>query len=719
MHKHFKRFMIIVGICMVGIFNAVILQAQIMPIFRIGVLDSDDGALTRGAQLAVQQINQVGGVRGADGTMYRLQLVIQAPDDMDFALSNLEQASVIAVIGPEDSETALAHREALTALGVPVLTTATDDALLINDETNLMMRLNAQEALVQRALADYLINDLNAASLATVQLDLESTVGVIGFIRAASQLGLTPSEEYILSEENTIQRIALDIADEQTQFVAAYGVPEDVAELYTLLRENDWAGRFIYNRSSESRFRSNVQETLLQGIIGSSNWSYTLSDTASSRFIDAFIRTFGVLPAPKAAAAYDGIYLLQEAIQERGDLSGNLLAIDGFEGVQGMLGVASLADGEFSNQVVVSELGEFGAPLAIARYAGTQRLALADVAAASVTVVAVATVAPTLPPPTATPDGVYLVITRARQNVRTGPGLNYDIMGQLSEGDSAEVIGATVDFSWVAISYRGTNGWLSRSILDLNGNTNIVPILAAPPTPTPLPATATPIPPPQPDIIITNVTPSRLVIGTPVSITVTVRNQGGANAGQFAVATSFQPGEVYAAQIVSGLNAGAEITLTLTGTLNGATGPNNISIIADLNNQVNEGVGENNNASYIYSYVADDPLLSSASAIGTVTLNELDVVALDGGSNDIQWGGGAIVPLGATKLIQLTGFTSFDAVHRDAIANAPLTNVGVLNITPGMLVGIQTEGGNKYGVLQVISVAPGSQITFNYRMYDN
>src|SRR5689334_17222620 len=73
-----------------------ILQAQVLPVFRIGVLDFEDGPLARGAQLAVQEINDTGGVVGADGTAFQLQLVVQSPEDLEFALANIIQSSVIA-----------------------------------------------------------------------------------------------------------------------------------------------------------------------------------------------------------------------------------------------------------------------------------------------------------------------------------------------------------------------------------------------------------------------------------------------------------------------------------------------------------------------------------------------------------------------------------------------------------------------------------------------
>lgn len=685
-------------------------HAQGLPVFRIGVLDAENGELAHGAQLAVQEINAAGGVIGADGTVFQLQLVIQAIDDVDFAIANIRQASVIAIIGPADSQTALGKRDVITSLGVPVLTTATDDTLIVSDISNRFIRLRATEGLQGRAIADYLVNDLNAATMVTVQLDVESTVSMIGFSRASSQLGLTPSAEYILSGQTSMQNIMLNIVASRPQFVVTYGPPNQVAELYTGLRENEWFGRFVYNQADNGIFRENVQEILLEGIVGVSTWSYTLGDDTSQNFVFSYIRTFGELPDDLAAAAYDGVYMLREAIGQPGNLQSNLLAISNFDGVQGTLNPAGLSAGESSDNIAVYELGEFGAPFAVARFTGANRVILENPDF----------VRPTLTPlPTSTPEGVYLVITRAVQNVRSGPGLDYDIIGQLQEGDTAQVVGATIDFGWVTINFRGTMGWLSRGILDIEGDTVGVPILTPPPSPTPVPATATPVPPPIPDIVVVSASPNRLTIGSVFNVVATVRNQGGGNAGAFAIAGSFEPGNIFTAQNLQGLSAGSQVDIALSGILSGATGRYNVTIVADLNNQVDEGTGETNNSAFILSYIADAPLLTNAQAIGTIVLNELGVAALDGGTQDIQWGGGGIVPLGGTQLVLLNGFANADEVHRDAIANAGLVNATITNITPGMLIGIRSDTEGKYGLLQIVAAQAGGQITFNFRMYDN
>ncbi|MDQ7027644.1 MAG: ABC transporter substrate-binding protein [Anaerolineae bacterium] len=717
-NKRFKPYLLILGIAaiLIGTFALSSIAAQGQPVFRIGVLDSPDGSLTRGAQLAIEEINNAGGVVGADGTVFQLQLVIQPTTDLPTAVANINQASVIAVIGPESSQTILGNRSLLASLNVPLLTPATDDTIVVSDASKRILRIRAQESLQGRALADYLINDLNAASFVTVQLDLESTVSVIGFTRAASQLGLIAGEGLLLQEGVSIDNLVAQIIRQMPQFVVAYGPPELTAQLYTTLRQSDWPGRFVYNRANSVIFRNGVQESLLEGIIGVSSWSYTVGDESSQNFVFAYIRAFGNVPNELDAAAYDTVYLLQKAIGRPGALQDNLLAISNFEGVQGTLNPALLASGETSNNVVVTELGTFGAPLAVVRFVGGQRVPLESSDFVRET--------PT-PRPTATPEGVYLEITRAVQNVRTGPGLNYNILGQLQEGETARVIGANIDFTWVVIAFRGQNGWLSRGILDVIGDRNTIPVIAAPPSPIPPPTatlppvTATPPLPQLPDIVISSASPPRLTIGSSFNVNVTVTNAGASAAGPFAVAVTFEPGGVFSAINLPGLGANTSTNITLTGVLAGATGSQTVTIVADLNQQVAEGNGENNNFAYQFSYVADALLLTTAPATGTLTLNELGTIAFDGSGDDIQWGGGGIAPLGSTRLVLLNNFSSLASVHRDAIASANLQNLPIGNVQAGMLIGFLSDSGAKHGVIEVISANPGVSITFNYRTYDS
>ncbi len=692
-------------------------RAQTQPVFRIGVLGEERGAISNGARLAVQEINNTGGVQGADGTVFRLELVIQSTnggENLTGAIANLRQASVIAIVGPETSEETLSSLAALQSLNVPVLTPATGDTIIASDSTGRIFRTRAAENLLGRALASYIIGDLSMTRITTVQLDILSTASVIGFSNAASALGAPPQDSLLLESGMAVSQIVGEIIRTNPQILVAYGAPDLAGELYSNLRSSGWAGQFAYNQMDSEDFQSIVLFDQLNGILGATTWPFAATDTDSNAFLNAYIRAFGEVPNPVAAASYDAVYLLAEAIGLPGDLRTNLAQLDNIQGTQGVLRPAQLMRGEMSDNAAIVQLGAFGAPEIRARYVGTQRLPGGEAPS-----VAISTPTPTSTP---TPEGVVMTIESAVQNVRTGPGLEYDVLGQMRKDEQARVIGASIDFSWVVIQYRGQNGWLATYLLDVYGDLNTVPVIQPPPTPTPGPPTATPTSQPFPDIVVIGASPTTIARDIPFNITITIQNRGNVDAGTFGIATSFQPGGIYSGDNLPGLGAGQQTTINLGGTVTGATGPQSIVIVVDLNSQVDEGpAGEANNSDYAFNYMVDRTILNA----GTLTFSPNGILNLEGsGTADLMWNAAgtaldfvAPVPAGSGMYL-LTGVSSISDVHYDMI-NPGLATTLSLNVAllPNAYIGLVTAEGNR-GVIHVDNVVAGGLITLTYRVYN-
>src|SRR5690348_14539673 len=101
-----------------------LVYGQAAPVFRIGVLDDQRGPIANGARLAVRDINAAGGVRGADGTQFQLELIVQpvAGTNLTNTIASLRDASLIAILGPESDSDVKDNMAALQALNIPVLT---------------------------------------------------------------------------------------------------------------------------------------------------------------------------------------------------------------------------------------------------------------------------------------------------------------------------------------------------------------------------------------------------------------------------------------------------------------------------------------------------------------------------------------------------------------------------------------------------------------------
>jgi uncharacterized protein YgiM (DUF1202 family) len=88
--------------------------------------------------------------------------------------------------------------------------------------------------------------------------------------------------------------------------------------------------------------------------------------------------------------------------------------------------------------------------------------------------------------PTATP-GVPMASVSVSTNCRTGPSTEFDLLGSLAVGQSAEVVGKYQNGAYWIIETPGSSGncWLWGNYATVSGNTSSLPEYPAPPTPTP------------------------------------------------------------------------------------------------------------------------------------------------------------------------------------------------------------------------------------------
>jgi uncharacterized protein YgiM (DUF1202 family) len=515
-----------------------------------------------------------------------------------------------------------------------------------------------------------------------------------------------PQPALQLSEGADGDQLARNLLTAAPEVVVTYGDPVLASRFYNDLRANGYPGLFAYNQALSRDFQNNTPFGLLTAILSTTTWPFTATDEISDRFLDSYVRFFGEVPGPITAASYDAVYLLTEAIRRPGELRANLAQLDEIVGVQGVLNPARLSRGETSDNVAVVQLNAYGAPIVLARFAGDVRLLVDQ---------PVSPLNTPVPTTTATPEGVVVTITRAVQNVRTGPGTIYEVLGQLRQGEQARVIGANIDFSWVVIEFRGQQGWLSRSILDVFGDLNTVPVIAPPSTPTPPPS---PTAPPVPDIVIENATvsPNPIIPNQPFIISMTVCNRGGSNAGQFAVAATLPPNNVYTSAVISSLGAGQCTVANLTGTL-ANTGFYSVVTVADLNNEVQEGTGEGNN-NFTFNYVVNRPVIRQASQ----TLNPGDTLDLEGNAvqGDANWRGDAsAVDAIFGALLGVITNVDLSTVHWDLINPTIVnqTSISRASLNPGTIIGIITADGNR-GVIRVDSL-PGNQLALTFLVYQS
>ncbi len=703
----------LIGLIGVLLLALQVVSAQEQPVFRIGVLDNERGSISSGARLAVRLINDGGGVVGADGTTFQLDLMIEQPGvgaDLQAAVDDLRAAGVVAVLGPENNADILDGLGALQQLDVPILTPASGDTVLASDSSGLLFRSRAADAEQGQALANYLIGEYNLRAIATVQLDTSSSASILGFTTAAADLGVSPQQSLNVGDSSELDSTVTQLLGGNPAVVVAYGSPGLAATLYTQLRSGGWEGVFAFDNAFNPTFRTAVPMAELSGVVATMTWSFTSVDQMSAVFLNAYIRAYGEVPGAVEAASYDSVQLIADALRSPGSLRDNLANAPETGGVQGTLNALGHPAGELSSNVAIVRLGELGAPEVLARYVGGMRLA--DTAPITTPE------NPATPTPTVTPQGVTITITQSVQNVRTGPGTEYEVLGQLSSGEQAAVIGASLDFQWAVINFRGQQGWLAVYLADISGDIRSVPVIPTPPTPTPN-VPPTPTLSPYADVIIDSVAavPTPIIPNQNFIVNVTVRNIGNVPTGQFAVAGTFPPTNTYLVAMAPALAPGQSAVVSMSGLLSG-TGSFTVPIMIDANNQVDEGViGEQNNT-YNFSYV-----LGQGSVLnqGSATLNLGDTLDLEGNlvQGDVNWNSdGGTLGLKAifgSHLGILSG--DYNTLPPDSVNSSSVNrnSIARTEMNPGTLVGIFTADGHR-GIMQVNAISD-TQIALTFKVF--
>jgi branched-chain amino acid transport system substrate-binding protein len=686
------------------------LPRQAAQTFNVGIIGPFSSPAAQGVFLALEQANANETLFLPGNRPFKLDFrVIEArtPEEVGSAISRLKQENVVAIIGPDNDTLATGAQAALAGARLPVFVGATGNSVKVGGN---VFRAQAVDSVQMGALAAVLTDDLKQTNIAVFEGNNAVKGAVEQFVRALAGRGINPTTVVLRVPNSPITESVKVLLDSKPEVVAAFSDAADVADLYRALRAGGYNGILATPEADNRAFIGAVAPPLRTGVYGVSGWSYTLDTPESVAFTRAYVNLFGKVPNGQSAAAYDATNVLIAAMQAVGTdpeaLRARIANSSKAVGVQGPLS-ATPANGELSVNAAVVVSGRFGAAQIVARFSGDQRLP--DLGPVTATLAATPTRTPT-----PTPEGVIGTVKTATLNIRTGPSTVYPTIGTLRKDETVQLIGANANFTWYVILFRGQQAWIFGESLTIFGDRRTLPIFQPPPTPTPSP---TPTPLPLPDIVLANATMNPPVPqpNVPMNLLITVKNQGTAPAGQFAVATAFDPGQVFASAIVNGLAPGQSITVTLTGTVTG-TGVPTIAIVLDLNSQVNEGpTGEANNKPE-FTYRVDKPYV----ATGTIAIPAPSGTAdLFGGTADLQYSGGALIPINGTLLGVLPG-VQLPQVHRDFLSPDKINvNVGIPNgqIPAGMLIGIYTAEGNR-GVMRVVQNT-GAAITLEYYIYAN
>ncbi len=309
-------------------------------------------SVKQGADIAINEINDAGGVKVGDST---LQLKLEFADDEasgDTAMSaynSLMDKGIKALLGTVTSGAGLAIAEQTNADGIFQITpSGSAQDLTAYDNC---FRLCFTDPVQGQTMAHYAVEDLGYTKIAVIynNADEYSTGVMQAFADEVEKIGgeIVASEAFVSEAVDfTTQLTTIKGTDAQIIFVPAYY--QDAAYITTQAAELGMNLPFIGSDGWDGVLAKVVDPKVLEGATFLSPFFSTDTDPAIQSFTAAYEKEYNAVPDQFAADGYDSIYVIKAALEEAGSTeSEDLINVMTEIQVKGLTGdVTFNADGE-------------------------------------------------------------------------------------------------------------------------------------------------------------------------------------------------------------------------------------------------------------------------------------------------------------------------------------------------------------------------------------
>ncbi len=282
-------------------------------------------AVRNGALMAVEEINQSGGITGR-----RLQAVIADTSGSRAGASAaaktlIEDSGVVMLVGGCGSSAALAVGLEAEENQVPFLVTTAADDRITEMGWNNLFRLNSPASEYTRGLEEYLSGLVDKNSTATVVFEPGplGDYGLSRFYRLQSRLGFrTVSRIAYEAEKDDLSGELSRIKETDPDIVCFICRTKEGALLLKRVNEAGIGANILLAGTADlvaPIFASFAGEAA-QGLLGAAWWVTHVGYPGARTFRENFIRRYNVEPDHHSAQGYSGMWVIADAIDRAGKL---------------------------------------------------------------------------------------------------------------------------------------------------------------------------------------------------------------------------------------------------------------------------------------------------------------------------------------------------------------------------------------------------------------
>ena len=298
---------------------------------KIGFIVAGDRApYLNGAQLAVDETNELGGIFGTPielvsliNTEASLPLSLQTAEDM------ILKDKVIAIIGPNRSTHAVAVGPIAQRYRVPMITTAASNPD-VTKAGDFVFMASVTDTFQGKALAEFAIKELNITTAAILTLSGDvytegiSEFFVFNFRKLGGEIVANESHESGITDF-TEQLTRIAATQPEVFFISSFA--RDIGPITQQARAiplQNAAGEqtlFLGADTWDNEVLLADEDAEVEGSFFSTHFSPSTDEPAARAFIETYQSIYGEVPTGGIAVNYDAVKLLVEAIERAGSLT--------------------------------------------------------------------------------------------------------------------------------------------------------------------------------------------------------------------------------------------------------------------------------------------------------------------------------------------------------------------------------------------------------------
>ena len=283
---------------------------------------------TRGAQLAVDEINQAGGVDGHKIEIYSADSQGTPVEGVSATRRLIDEDEVSFVIGDVSSSVTLAMQPVAEDAGVLLLNAASSNPKITYGAgvggykwTFRNYPTDENRALI---VAKYAAEQRGFTKYAVLSVDTDYGRSAIEFTKKylPEFKGEILSEDYYKEGEVDFRSVLSKIRDSGAQAIIMYGLADTTPIVARQMVELGLAGKVTLVGNGEFNTAKTIASapTALEGAVEAAAWLPAWDSPESKAFVEKFTATYNEAPNNHAYVHWDTVHLLAKAIHEAGSI---------------------------------------------------------------------------------------------------------------------------------------------------------------------------------------------------------------------------------------------------------------------------------------------------------------------------------------------------------------------------------------------------------------